>query len=218
MESRGFRQWFLQAKARKEEEKVKQKNQKKVQELQQEVVHSIKKVESLTSKVDELDQEIMTTKKKISDHQKYMKELEDREIHLNNEYIQLLEKQNSGTQERVNVKDLDERVHTLEGQIQEIEHENKGLKEKLDSTNTNVGSFISEMSTLLDTHELQSILNMEVDNSDEEEEIGRMLDVEYDEQRPHAGTGGSSKMKSRPNPQGSTQLGVSGGRIPPQSQ
>lgn len=43
-----------------------------------------------------------------------------------------------------------------------------------------MGSFISEMSTLLDTHELQSILNMEVE-SDEEEDIGRILDVEYDE-------------------------------------
>jgi len=54
------------------------------------------------------------------------------------------------------------------------------------------------MSTLLDTHDLNSILNMEVE-SDEEEEIGRMLDVEYDETRPHAGTGGSSKLRSRPN-------------------
>ena len=40
---------------------------------------------------------------------------------------------------------------------------------------------------------------MEVE-SEEEEEVDRMgVDVEYDEHRPHAGTGGSSKMKSRPN-------------------
>jgi len=54
------------------------------------------------------------------------------------------------------------------------------------------------MNSLLDTHELQNILNKEVE-SEEDEEIDRMLDVEYDEQRPHAGTGGSSKMRSRPN-------------------
>jgi hypothetical protein len=39
---------------------------------------------------------------------------------------------------------------------------------------------------------------MEVE-SEEEEEPDRMIDIEYDEHRPHAGTGGSSKMKSRPN-------------------
>ena len=54
------------------------------------------------------------------------------------------------------------------------------------------------MSTLLDSHEIQGIINMEVE-SEEEEEPDRMIDIEYDEQRPHAGTGGSSKMKSRPN-------------------
>jgi hypothetical protein len=45
-------------------------------------------------------------------------------------------------------------VFLLEGQIQEIESENRGLKDKLDTTNTSVGSFIKEMSSLLDSHEL----------------------------------------------------------------
>lgn len=111
----------------------------------------------------------------------------------------MLEKQNSGTKERVNVKDLEDKVFALEGQICEIESENRHLKEKLDSTNTSVGSFIKEMNTLMDSHELSNVLNMEVE-SEEEEENDRMVDVEYDDtQRPHAGTGGSSKMKSRPN-------------------
>lgn len=68
----------------------------------------------------------------------------------------------------------------LEGQISEIESENKHLKDKLDSTNGSVGSFIKDMNCLLDSHELQNILNMEVE-SEEDEEIDRMLDVEYDE-------------------------------------
>lgn len=54
------------------------------------------------------------------------------------------------------------------------------------------------MSTLIDSHELNLIMNMEVE-SDEDDE--RMVDVEYDEVRPHAGTGGSSKMKARPGQQ-----------------
>jgi hypothetical protein len=36
-------------------------------------------------------------------------------------------------------------------------------------------------------------------DSEEEEDIERIIEVEHDEMRPHAGTGGSSKMKSRPN-------------------
>lgn len=85
-------------------------------------------------------------------------------------------------------------MHLLEGQISEVEDENKHLKERLESTNTNVGSFIREMSSLLDQHELQSIMHM--DDGSEEEEGGH---VEYEELRTHAGTGGSSKMRSRPN-------------------
>ena len=94
------------------------------------------------------------------------------------------------------MKELDDRVHLLEGQISEVEDENKHLKEKLDSTNSNVGTFIKEMSSLLDQHELQSIMNMD-DGSEEDEDPDRQM--EYDEIRPHAGTGGSSKLKSRPN-------------------
>ena len=36
-------------------------------------------------------------------------------------------------------------------------------------------------------------------DSDEEEDVERVIEVEPEEMRPHAGTGGSSKMKSRPN-------------------
>jgi hypothetical protein len=52
------------------------------------------------------------------------------------------------------------------------------MKDKLESTNSNVGLFINEMSSLLDTHELQAVLNMEVD-SDLEDDIdgmGKILD------------------------------------------
>ena len=52
------------------------------------------------------------------------------------------------------MKELDDRVHLLQGQISEVEDENKQLKERLDSTSTNVGSFIRDMSSLLDQHEL----------------------------------------------------------------
>lgn len=52
------------------------------------------------------------------------------------------------------------------------------------------------MSSLLDQHELQSIMHM--DDGSEEEEVAH---IGYEEIRPHAGTGGSSKLRSRPNQQ-----------------
>eukprot|EP00347_Sterkiella_histriomuscorum_P017905 403347531 len=206
-----FREMKLRYEAYKQEEVIKQKNRKKVQELQQELVLTIKKLESVNGKQIEIESEFENTKRKISDQQRYMKELEDRGIHLNNEYIQLLERQNSGSQERVNVQGLEEKIYGLETQISEFESDNRSLKDRLDGTNTHVGSFIREMSSFLDTHEIQGIINMEVE-SEEEEEVDRMVDLEYDEVRPHAGTGGSSKMKSRPNQQNQQQMSGIAGR------
>ncbi len=40
--------------------------------------------------------------------------MDEREVKLNSELIILMEKQNNGTQERVNVKDLEDKVFTLE--------------------------------------------------------------------------------------------------------
>ena len=44
-----------------------------------------------------------------------------------------------------------------------------------------------DMSTLLDSHELQSIIHMDPETEDDDEHI-----IDYEELRPHAGTGGSS--------------------------
>jgi hypothetical protein len=43
------------------------------------------------------------------------------------------------------------------------------MRDKLESTNGSIGSFISEMNSLLDTNELQSILNMEMDSDLDDE-------------------------------------------------
>lgn len=63
-----------------------------------------------------------------------------------------------------------------------------------------MGTFIKDMSSLLDSHELQSIIHMDPETEDDEEHI-----IDYEELRPHAGTGGSSQMRSRPNYQAPPQ-------------
>lgn len=64
------------------------------------------------------------------------------------------------------------------------------------------------MSTLLSSAELSSVLNLEMCDSDEDDAV--MGDLEYEEDpyeedldvvRPHASTGGSSKLRARPNNQ-----------------
>ena len=63
------------------------------------------------------------------------------------------------------------------------------------------------MSTMLSSAELESALAMEHIDTDSEEDYDRHddevhnleeMDFEADEGRPHAGTGGSSKLRSRP--------------------
>lgn len=48
------------------------------------------------------------------------------------------------------MKDLEEKVVKLTTQVDEIDTENKLLQVKIDSANMNVGSFVHDMSMLLD--------------------------------------------------------------------
>ena len=76
----------------KASEASRQKHLKKMTDMQQDLVKSIKKIENLNSKQEEIDQESSLTKKKITEQQRYQKDLEEREVKLNGELIQLLEK------------------------------------------------------------------------------------------------------------------------------
>jgi len=78
-------------------ELVRQRNLKKITDMQQDLVQTIHRVEQLTHRQEEIDSETAQTKKKLADSQKYQKDLEERDVKLNGEYISLLEKQSSGT-------------------------------------------------------------------------------------------------------------------------
>lgn len=66
---------------------VNQRNLKKTNELQQELVTVIKKLETFSGKDNEIETEISNTKKKVVEQQKYMKDLDERSVKLNSEYI-----------------------------------------------------------------------------------------------------------------------------------
>ena len=90
----------------------------------------------------------------------------------------------------------------MEQQILEMEHWNGRLKGEIGRTSQSVGQYMREMNNLLDCHELSSVANMEVDQDSEEEENNRLVaNRNYAQERKHAGTGGSSKMRARPSNQ-----------------
>jgi septal ring factor EnvC (AmiA/AmiB activator) len=87
----------------------------------------------------------------------------------------MLEKMQSGTSERVQVKDLNERIYVLEQQIREMESSNNKIRTEISRTNSNMGQYMREMNNLIDCHELSSVANMEVEQDSDEEENNRML-------------------------------------------
>jgi len=66
------------------------------------------------------------------------------------------------------------------------------LRLKIGSSQDNVGSFISEMSSLLESHDLKHLFE---DMSFPLEAFGG---EEQDDHQQHAGTGSGSRIKSRP--------------------
>lgn len=108
-------------------------------------------------------------------------------------------------------------MRRLEGKIKALQEENKAMLDKQAVTNNSIGDYISEMSTMLSSAELDSALNMEhIDTESEDDdyqgryddEARQMEEIEFeaDEGRPHAGTGGSSKLRSRPQNSNFTSL------------
>ena len=71
--------------------------------------------------------------------------------------------------------------------------------------NSSIGEYISEMSTMLSSAEFESALALEHVDTESDDEIDNdephFEELDFDdaeEIRPHAGTGGSSKLRSRP--------------------
>lgn len=171
--SRAFSQWKIQTEISKKEESVLFAKNKKLTAVNDEIEKFKKKLEHLNKRKEELDSDLKDLKKRKKEQQEYLKDLEQEKQSLECEH--------------------------LEKQLKVIEDENMDLRMKLDSTQDNVGSFISEMSTLLDSHDLQKFLETtEIGMRFEYDNFGSGTDEFEETHQQHAGTGGSSKIKSRP--------------------
>lgn len=60
---------------------------------------------------------------------------------------------------------LDEDIERLTLKIQRLRNENSGIKSKIDNTNGGISSYISEMSTMLDSEEFMNSIDLEIPSS-----------------------------------------------------
>jgi hypothetical protein len=66
------------------------------------------------------------------------------------------------------VKDLEDKVLTLESQVGDIENENRVLQQKLENTTVTLSTYVRDMNSVLESHEITNILNMDVESEEDE--------------------------------------------------
>jgi hypothetical protein len=71
----------------------------------------------------------------------------------------------------VNVKELEDKVLTLQTQVGEIEGENRVLQAKLETTNHSISSVVKEMCSMIEELEPSKLANMDVDSEEDDEEM-----------------------------------------------
>jgi len=122
--------------------------------------------EKLDSLTETKENNIESLQRRIQEHQNYIEKLQ-------------MEKQSL-------------EYEVLVTKIKEVESDNSKLREKINSSQTNVGSFINEMSSILENHEFKDMLGSGIRDFDFNN-FG--MNEEYEHTQQHAGTGGSSKLR-----------------------
>jgi hypothetical protein len=70
----------------------------------------MKQHERLCEEIDGANEELKREKERSKREEKYLLELDEREQHLQAEYVSMLKKMSSGSSERLQVKDLHQRI------------------------------------------------------------------------------------------------------------
>mmetsp|Transcript_21837 Transcript_21837/g.19373 ORF Transcript_21837/g.19373 Transcript_21837/m.19373 type:complete len:224 (-) Transcript_21837:53-724(-) len=157
-----FKKLKMHSECQKKEQRILNVKHKKLKSIHDEIYNLRKKLDSLTKKKDN---NVESLQRKIIEHQENIERLQ-------------MQKQNL-------------ECEMLVKQITEVEIDNSTLKQKIDSSQDNVGGFISEMSGILDSHEFRHML----DGADFARFDNFGTTDEYEHAQQHAGTGGSSKLR-----------------------
>ncbi|CAM6000561.1 unnamed protein product [Sphagnum balticum] len=135
-------------KADKNQREEKEKYSKTFQETmsaKEAEIHEFKK------KIEDLNLSLASARSKENELTTKITNKEKQIYALEKERNELLKNGKSGSTQKLDLKSLEEQLYSLQA-------ENEDLKEKLMSAEDNVGSFIREMTDLLDSHELSTNL------------------------------------------------------------
>jgi len=127
------------------------------EKLKKELSAKEKSISALEQKLQQHVNEAVTLKENEKNLKQTIKEKEEKEKILKEMFEKV--KRNKDTDDNKRMpKSVEERLQILENHVSNLENENKELKERLESTDSNVGGFIQEISEILDSNDFISIL------------------------------------------------------------
>jgi hypothetical protein len=148
-EIKGFNNLVLNAKSTRFERKIKEEREKFNEKISESNQLKDKDITQLAQKVDECNTIILKAKARESDLISKLKS-QDKQIQVLEQEKSELAKKKSGP-----VADSNE-IRYLQNKIRELQAENDEMKEKVVYTESHVGSFIKDMSDLLESHDLST--------------------------------------------------------------
>ena len=206
-----FSKWKNSSLTQSKTEGMKNKTKEEIDKIEKEIGINQAIVSQYEEKLNASSQENQAAVQKIEDSQYELSELDIKQKELkaqtSNADASAARKTATANENRNKQStELKQKIKKLQDKILALREENVQIQEKQEATNGSIGDYISEMSTMLSSAELESALHMENADTESEEDYEQDEPTleEYDddnEVRPHAGTGGSSKLRSRPQNQ-----------------
>ena len=186
-----FRRWSTQILVARTAETAKRTKDRELKKAQEDLKSKEKELEALEKEIEEQGKKGSALQSNVKENKRRIAEGEDKQRQLSEQISALIYK---NTTEKIESsrsnKNIEERVRQLELQINELKLENRELREKLDSTENNVGTFIRDMGSLLDTHEIANFAELL-----QEEVVGAGNDAGEDEELEGGGSTGGSIRK-----------------------
>ena len=166
--------------------------------------------EEIDSQIQISNQQMEKAETDLSQQESQLRDLKNREQTVqsqlsNNDSNQRLVDQRDAESRAQRAIEIQQKIQQMQSKIRSLQQENGLLMEQQQMKNSTIGEYISEMSTMLSSAEFESALALEHVDTESDDEIDndepQFEELDFDdteEIRPHAGTGGSSKLRSRP--------------------
>ena len=146
---------------------------KKKDELEFELENAIDEKERIKSRITVLEEEIEENGKRyehlyslVKDNKKKISLYENKGRELSNDINQILDQDPNTRVEIGNTSPSHSKIAALKNKLSNAMNENKELNSQLELTDDNVKSFITEMSTLISTHEISHMIDPLENNQD----------------------------------------------------